>query len=647
MDDTRTRQKLDDLADLFLTGMVDDLEAMPKPESQSPPVSAPTSDLLQGPAPIRLAPKLAGQAPATPPDVVPDPSQPIQGPAQTSNPPDDDDSHPMLRLTSEDGADLATAEAAVAEFVQAPTQAEAPASSTETPKEQKPPAPATPAKAVVEAVVMGNLPGLAGPWLTQYAQLIAQNDGPVAILHVGDDTIDLELVEPRDEALPAPRRPTATLRVPPMRDEPSGLIGLLEALVRAQTGPAQTVLVRLAPTTDPRDLSRLAAIDDWTLLCGSDGGSMAGGRQMIQQLTQADPRLSGKHVGVMVMGSDEEAASNAAKQLAQTTGDMLVEPVSYIGHLQRMQPVQARELGSFPDPVSLWPRLVAWLDGLELPEPSPTTTAPPTPGPEASTRRDQAPARPTEAPPPPTTTTTRQPASADPLRSTPAGRPGQFHVPKPPPPAAVTRRQSSTQPPPGTPRASQPAATRPPRTSPPAQPRAQAPQPTSPQRPHAAPTPRPAASAEPTATPRNLRPLPRIDFAALLADTPAAIQGATPLEARIPHQRSAQLVVDGQGVIHILTRHVSQSDDPEDGDPRRAILDLIDARRWVSEHLELLALTQRDHDFTTAEPTLHLLTDRADLATGLVTRLGQSLRLHLLQQVTLGPETGWFCTPLN
>ena len=44
----------------------------------------------------------------------------------------------------------------------------------------------------VEAVILGNLPGLSGPWLTQYAQLLAQQEGPVAILHVDDDLIDLE-----------------------------------------------------------------------------------------------------------------------------------------------------------------------------------------------------------------------------------------------------------------------------------------------------------------------------------------------------------------------------------------------------------------------------------------------------------------------
>jgi len=604
MDETRTRQKLDDLADLFLTGVVDDPGTLPEGE----PRPSPAADLLEGPAPIRLAPKAAGKSTTTSPPVDMELA----------------DSHPMLRLTRED------AEAKVDDIAAALAQGGYPSSE----------APDTRGRAVVEAVVMGNLPGLSGPWLTQYAQLIAQSDGPVAVLHVAEDAIDLELVEPRSEALPAPRRPTATLRVPPMRGGRTGLLGLLDALVNAPAGPVQTILVRLEPTTDPRDLSRLAAINDWTLLCGSDSTAIAGCRHMLQQLTHADPRLAGKHVGVMIMGSDEDAASAAANQLARSAQDLLADHLEFIGHLQRMQPVQVRQLGSFTDPVSLWPQLVNWFDDLDLPEPVIHTE---TPGP-ATTAAASATAEVTTPDKPPRPITTAE--TPDPLRSTPAPQPGPFHVPTPPPPAAITRRQSPAEAAASAARLPKPAVPPRPRPEPVAEEQSQ------PAAPKPAPKPRPApaapsADANPAPTPRNLRPVPRLDLAALLADTPAAIAGATPLDARIPHQRSAQLVVDDEGVIHILVRHESLSAKPQAADPRQAILDLIDARRWVSEHLELLALTQRDHDFVTVEPTLHLLTDRADLATGLVSRLGQSLKLHLLQEVTLGGETGWFCTPLN
>jgi hypothetical protein len=47
------------------------------------------------------------------------------------------------------------------------------------------------------------------------------------------------------------------------------------------------------------------------------------------------------------------------------------------------------------------------------------------------------------------------------------------------------------------------------------------------------------------------------------------------------------------------------------------------------------------------EPVLHLFTDRADWATALNARLGEALKLHLLQEVRVGDQSAWFCTPLN
>ena len=47
------------------------------------------------------------------------------------------------------------------------------------------------------------------------------------------------------------------------------------------------------------------------------------------------------------------------------------------------------------------------------------------------------------------------------------------------------------------------------------------------------------------------------------------------------------------------------------------------------------------------KPLVHLFTDRADLATGLVTRLKGMMKLHLLQRIELGGESAWYCTPLN
>ena len=46
----------------------------------------------------------------------------------------------------------------------------------------------------VEVVFLGNLPGFASPWMTQYAQHVALECGVVGVLHIDDEQIDLDFV---------------------------------------------------------------------------------------------------------------------------------------------------------------------------------------------------------------------------------------------------------------------------------------------------------------------------------------------------------------------------------------------------------------------------------------------------------------------
>jgi hypothetical protein len=642
MDDPTSRQQIDELADLYLTGVID--------ESDSPaaPDDAPPDHPLEGPEPIRLSPKAAEHG-------APDANN---GPANDYQ--DPDDRHPVLRLTETDEEDTSSATATQDASTQAgETEHQAPAADTDEPAPQ----------AMLEAVLLGNLPGMSGPWLTQYAQLIAQSEGPVALLHVGDEAIDLELIEPRAEAEPAPAAPTAAVRIPPMRGNKTGLVGLIDALTRSETAPTRTILVRLDADDDAQARSRFAAIHNWTLLCGADDASVAAAGRELRTLVRADPRLADRSVGVMVMGSDEPSARAAARRVANEADGDLASPVQFIGHLKRMQPVQVRELGSFPDPVAVWPQLVAWFDTLEVPEyepePEPVLeTVVPEPTPEPAPQRSQ-------QPPVPAPTIPRQAPKAPRLSDAaakiaapqpPASRPKPRPVftatpPKPQPEQKAPHRptpQPQTEPQPQ-PEPEPPAARRPepaPQPARPAEPRRPEPQPTR-EAPRPTPTPTATATTErpPASTPTRPAPRPRVlarhaelDLIALVAQGPAALQDPAALDARIPDQPDTQLAVDAQGVVHILARHDT---DAASTDARQAVMQLIEAGRWVREHLELLALTQRDRDFTDADPVLHLLTDRADLTTQLVGKLAGQVKLHLLQQVKLGRESGWFCTPLG
>ncbi|MFK7790337.1 MAG: hypothetical protein AB8C95_12700 [Phycisphaeraceae bacterium] len=596
MDDTTSRQQIDELADLYLT---DPTQANP----------------VEGPAPIKLSPKVGDGAASSIEDLLVDELVPDAEPV--------DDSHPMLRLAEDDvDIDEDDSDSLVIDTASnTSNESNRQAASDE-------PAP----RAVLEAVLMGNLPGMSGPWLTQYAQLLAQSEGPVVLLHVGEEAIDLELVEPRAEAQPAPSQPATTVRIPPMRGGRTGLVGLIDALVRSDTTPAPTILVRFDTFTDVQTLSRLSAMEDWTLLCGSDDASIAAASQQLRTAVHTDPRLADRNVGIMVMGSDDDAAQQATRRIASELHHDLVKPVELIGHLKRMQPVQVRDLGSFPDPVSLWPKLVGFFDSLEVPEPAevaePVQAEAPAPKPEPA-------AAPTPPTPPKTQIQTPPPARVAPKPATqPAAPPTAASRPEPMPRFRQAPPRPKAAP---TPQA-QPAQTTPQpvaqRTAPQLQPRAAT-----------RPTPQPVADAapmRPAPSPRVITPKPELDLVALLAQGPAALDDPAPLEARIPDQPDTQLVVDAQGSVHILTQHHA-----DEADARTAVMQLIEAGQWVSDHLELIALTQRDRDFVDVDPTLHLLTDRADLTTQVVSKLAGQVKLHLLQEVKLGKESGWFCTPLG
>jgi len=78
-----------------------------------------------------------------------------------------------------------------------------------------------------------------------------------------------------------------------------------------------------------------------------------------------------------------------------------------------------------------------------------------------------------------------------------------------------------------------------------------------------------------------------------------------------------------------------------------AITEMLEARAWVNEHLDLIRLTQRQMNFDAVDPVLHLFTARADLAARLAAQLGDAVKLHLLDEVTVGGQRTWYCTPLS
>ncbi|MEE9403527.1 MAG: hypothetical protein V3V20_01425 [Algisphaera sp.] len=603
--DERTDNTLDELAGLFLT------PTPQPPHAPSPNTSASSSpegpntfdqDPISGPAPIKLPPKVAA-----PPSFGPSsfntpsldtPSDPLLDLLAGITPPDDTHvtdpassasaTNPALRWTGHDEIDLTN-----------------------------PPRTAGPVVGIAQAVILGNLPGMAGPWLTQYAQLLAQNEmqthaapGAVAILHLDGDELDLELIEP------ATRRPidpntsnqdtdtnqTASppaLRVPPGGFGNRDLIDVLDQLCRTGATPVHTVLLNVDSAAP--NLDQLLDIPHWTLISGADDAAIVAGYRLIKRLLDHDdPRVPHAHVGLMIMGSEQDASQHAADKLHQAVDSFLHTPIDLVGFQKQMIPSRCRTLGTFGNLAQVWPRLTAWLSQLQAPAAITTATAQPTVATAAA---------PTPATPTANATDVHDNHAHDDTANEQAARLASAHRAFPP-------------------------LKRPVKVS-------------------ASPTAQPALHENAASTnsfvDADIDADPTIDLFALIDTDPrvtASIPGGLALEARCPSQPQTQLALDAAGGLHLLHRHDSAQGDPPT--PREAIVELIAVRTWARQHRQLLQLTERGRHFDpNADPTLHLFTDRADLSVELVSRLGSLLKLHLLRDVTVGDQHTWFSTPLS
>ena len=539
MEEQHTRQALDEIAELFLTapggaaaprrdattrddvaaesttGQGDANASAPGPApaaatSTSDPASHADDDPLAGPEPMRLAPKLPPAAPRL-----------ASGEAE-----------PRLRLHREQQA-------------------------------QAPPC-------AVEAVLLGNLPGMSGPWLTQYAQRLAQAAGPVAILHLDRRRIDLELVESTEQRLAAPTTGLATADGGDDDPEPAGLLDRLHALLTDPDRPLRRLLVHVSPGM----LGELDGPTRWTLLTGGDDMAVAAAIRLLDEASDAAPHQP-RQVDVMIMGSDEQASESAGEKL-RAAADLVPAPVRIVGHQRQMVPVALRQLGRFDTDDATLATLRRDLARLErLGEGRPA-------------RREGTGARRHEA-----EASQRRPREAE----------------------AVAEAQPAAA---AAPEAAEPSA------------------------------PGVGSAKSEIRNPKSEIASPP-DLAAFLTTAGGPVAGGVPLEARCPQQPDTQLVLATDGTLHLLRRHrAATSDDADLAALRSALLELLAARQWVREHLELLQLTQRQCRFdTAAEPVLHLFTHRAELATTLATRLGAMVKLHLLRDVGTADEPRWFCTPLN
>lgn len=493
MSKTHTEKMLDALADQFLTGTLPEESAMDKSRRPS------TDEELT--KPIRLAPKTQSSRPQDPLPLT------------------DSKSPPNLRLNQ--------SELAVEDH------------NTDSPPLTSP--------LRVEAVFLGNLPTISGPWLTQYAHHLANQHGPIAIFHIDEEHIEVERVT-CDHVSSQMNDHTG------LTADPAALIQLIDELLTSKSPAIAAILINLPMPPTPLTFHIANQIDNWTLICGSDDAASVSAYRLLKQLsTQHNDQSDGpQHVGLAVMGSEQSKASAMAQYLNTVAAKFLNLPIDLVGVHQRMVPVNAQSLGCYNASMQTWQQIASLLCGQK----TKATVRLSNP----NDKRDH-------------------PSAVDRLQQLES----ELEVPRPPqaPPSLGMTR--------------------------------------------------PELPSPPTTTPTNA-----LDLANFLTDSQM-------IQARCPRHPDIQLLLDEGGRLHLLCRHKGDSPGLQS-----VIVDLIDARAWVREHLQLLQLSQRQMHFDQrAEPVLHIFIDQAKFAAAMAAKLGSFLKIHLLQEVRFGLSSTWISTKLN
>lgn len=652
MDDGHTKDTLDALADLFLTG------AAPAPPKRVPPhlekhtsqSGSPTSDntdtpqaqpsvatdansshsqssnkigdLLDGPAPIPLHPKPSATQEPGYDDIFDDNFDEILNDTMS------DTDEPDLRLhrddDSDDGNDQSVNEDATVD-----------ADSEDSIK------PVQRLESRFESVFLGNLPGIGGPWLAQYAHHIAKERGPVAVIHAQEDQLSIDLVssEPLSFDLDVNDVAGATI------DQTVGdhVISLLDRFAYDADTPIATWMVHLPTPMATKQTARAAGIGNWAILTGADDMAVAAAHRLLEQINLADTardtdnanddeRLANRQIGAMIMGDLEPRAQEAIAKINATSASFLKQPIELIGSRKQMLPVQLQHVGEF-EGEELWPLVQAYIEELLPQEPAQDVASPSFD--DAGIENADEPVAATKTPlvSPPET----------PFES------AIFECDSSVSPDAEVDAETSSDPeitervPPIS--TSEPTLTPPIHMEPDVSdnaaavlnesPAAEFPSDTMMQPNFNPQSPNVESSEQTQDATSNEGDAPNL--ANLLATSIAGIA----LDARCPNQVDTQLLLDQQGNLHLLQQHVTD-------DVAASIIDLMEVRDWVAQHIELIALTQRQCLFNSnSTPTLHLFASDAKQAVGLVQKVGPSVKLHLLQKVSIGSQCTWVCTDLN
>ncbi len=430
---------------------------------------------------------------------------------------------------------------------------------------------AEPATRCVEAVLLGHLPVRASIWVRQYANAVGTTlNRPVGLVRMASDACSVELIGPGAE------------RVPLEDAHPADSI---EEAVRSVSALADRWIIRV-DEVDEESLAESSAIEEVTILTGSDEAAVVASYRLVKSLAATWDRAfgteGGPELGLAIMGASGEQALAAGEKLERAAGSFLNRPVRVTSRVPKVGVSSAATIyrGSDvidfervieairsvePAPLRLTDEAERALDSGELAE----DVAPAETGvneldeEEFVFEADADDANDTAA------------AEIDP--NEPAATPEETTMTPPEQPMIVTRHVADI-------------------------------------------------------APKRLEPAVR----ATAGEPASLIDGLGVLESECPYAEGVTLASDELGALHLIADDADGSDE--------AVRQLTAAATWAAAHGKLLRKAEPSLGAADREPVRHLLTDDAKRVRNL---LDTDLKVHLVTEVTLGGQRGRVAVEIN
>jgi len=213
-------------------------------------------------------------------------------------------------------------------------------------------------RATVELLIVGHLPVRGSLWLVPYADAVAREAGPTALIRLDDEQPSLEI-----------------LRGPPGAPPVSAAGTLREAIAGVAAVPASWMVRPAGGTTSGEIVA--AGADRITILTSADQAAVVRAYEWVLNLVEAAERShrAAPQIGLAVLGADTEVARGVMGRINQTARSNLDVELRLVACVPRMD-AEVESSGSVRFSPQATPDLAEVVNWINTPAPAPPVASP-------------------------------------------------------------------------------------------------------------------------------------------------------------------------------------------------------------------------------------------------------------------------------